>query len=154
VLLGMLALNSLGFFASFRTLTPREAPTRALLPGAVFAAVGFTVLITVGSGLVAHQLRHSSSTYGQFGAVIGLVGFLLLLARITLYGAELNPVLARSLWPRSLVSDDPTAADDRVLRDLTKQTQRRIGQKIKVHFAKDPTESSASPTQPDDTPAG
>ena len=44
------------------------------------------------------------------GIVIGLVGFLFLLAKISLYGAELNPVLSRHLWPRSLVRSDPTAA--------------------------------------------
>ena len=64
--------------------------------------MGFTLLITVGAGLVQHQLKHSSATYGQFAAVIGLVAFLLLLAKLTLYGAELNPVLARRLWPRAL----------------------------------------------------
>jgi uncharacterized BrkB/YihY/UPF0761 family membrane protein len=136
-LVGMLVLNTLGFFASFRSLTPSETTTRSLVPGAILGAVGFTVLITVGSSLVVHQLRHSSSTYGQFGAVIGLVGFLLVLARISLYAAELNPVLARRLWPRSLVSDNPSEADDRVLQALAQQTQSRAGQTIHVGFAQD-----------------
>jgi uncharacterized BrkB/YihY/UPF0761 family membrane protein len=138
-LIGMLVLNIACFLAAFRCLTPQPTTTRSLLPGAGLAAVGFTVLITVGSGLVDHQLRHSSSTYGQFGAVIGLVGFLLLLAKISLYGAELNPVLERHLWPRALVSSDPTEADNRVLSDLVHQAQRREDQVIVVGFdTKDP----------------
>ncbi len=38
--------------------------------------------------------RRSSAVYGQFGLVIGLVGFLFLLAKTALYGAELNPVIS------------------------------------------------------------
>jgi uncharacterized BrkB/YihY/UPF0761 family membrane protein len=86
----------------------------------------------VGSGLVQHQIRHSSVTYGQFGLVIGLVGFLFLLAKVSLYGAELNPVLARRLWPRGLVSGNPTVADNQVLRAITRQQQRRLDQAIHV----------------------
>jgi hypothetical protein len=100
----------------------------------VLASLGFTLLITVGSGLVQHQLRHSSATYGPFGLVIGLVGFLFLLAKISLYGAELNPVVTRHLWPRGMRSEDPTPADHRVLSDITHQSQRRKDQCIGVGF--------------------
>ncbi|HWF20878.1 MAG TPA: hypothetical protein VG226_01925, partial [Acidimicrobiales bacterium] len=49
-----------------------------------------------------HQIRNSSETYGQFAVVIGLVAFLLILAKISIYAAELNVVLDRHLWPRPL----------------------------------------------------
>jgi uncharacterized BrkB/YihY/UPF0761 family membrane protein len=89
------------------------------VPGAVFAAISFTALITVGSGLVNHQIRNSSETYGQFAVVIGLVGFLLILAKISMYAAELNVVLDRHLWPRPLREDKKTDAPaERVDRDL------------------------------------
>jgi uncharacterized BrkB/YihY/UPF0761 family membrane protein len=133
-LLAMLVVNVLGYLGAFRSLTPKGIGTRPLVPGALVGALGFTVLITAGSGLIQHQLRHSSSTYGQFGAVIGLVGFLLLLAKISLYGAELNVVLARHLWPRALVGDNPTEADDEALRSATHQTQGRNDQVISVAF--------------------
>jgi uncharacterized BrkB/YihY/UPF0761 family membrane protein len=133
-LVGMLVVNGLGYLGAFRSLTPKSITTRSLLPGALLGALGFTVLITIGSGLIQHQLRHSSSTYGQFGAVIGLVGFLLLLAKISLYGAELNVVLARRLWPRALVGDNPTAADYEALRTATHETQSRDDQVISVAF--------------------
>jgi uncharacterized BrkB/YihY/UPF0761 family membrane protein len=133
-LLGMLVVNLFGYVGSFRSLTPKGIATPLLVPGALVGALGFTALITAGSGLIQHQLRHSSSTYGQFGAVIGLVGFLLLLAKISLYGAELNVVMARRLWPRALVSENPTAADDEALRSATHQTQGRNDQVISVAF--------------------
>jgi uncharacterized BrkB/YihY/UPF0761 family membrane protein len=139
VLVGMVLLNALLYVAVFRVCTPGEARTRQLLPGAVLASLGFTFLITVGSGLVQHQLRHSSNTYGQFGLVIGLVGFLFLLAKISLYGAELNPVLTRSLWPRGMQNADPTKADNRVLSEIAHQARRREDQVIDVGFGEGAT---------------
>lgn len=116
VLAGLLALNIGLFFVSFIVLTSKAVGPRSLLPGAVVAAVGFTALITVGTGLMTHQLRSASATYGAFGSVIGIVAFLLLLAKLTLYAAELNPVLARRLYPRALpLGGKPTSVDQRVL---------------------------------------
>jgi membrane protein len=119
VIVAMVVLNIISYAAAFRFLTPKAVGTRSLLPGAVAAAIGFTALITVGAGLVAHQIRNSSETYGQFAVVIGLVGFLLILAKITMYAAELNVVLDRHLWPRPLreakVAD---ASPERVDRGL------------------------------------
>jgi uncharacterized BrkB/YihY/UPF0761 family membrane protein len=144
VLVGMLLLNIVLYFAAFRALTPRGIGTRDLLPGAAVASLGFTLLITVGSGLIQHQLRNSSATYGQFGIVIGLVGFLFVLAKISLYGAELNPVLARHLWPRGILSSDPTQADDQVLHDITHQSLRRTDERIGVGFGDNASDETAS----------
>jgi uncharacterized BrkB/YihY/UPF0761 family membrane protein len=113
---GMLVINCGFYLAAFRILTVADAGWRELLPGSVVAALGFTVLITVGAGLVQHQLRQSSATYGALAAVIGLVTFLLLLSKLTLYAAELNPVLARQLWPRALPTRPPTPVDEEVLQ--------------------------------------
>jgi uncharacterized BrkB/YihY/UPF0761 family membrane protein len=143
VLLTMLFINLALFFAAFRALTPPPITSRSLLPGALVGSVGFTFLITIGSGLIQHQVRHSSATYGQFGVVIGLVGFLFLLAKLSLYGAELNSVLARRLWPRGIVTSNPSAADDRVLRDITHQQRRRSDQVIGVGFGENAAKDAA-----------
>jgi uncharacterized BrkB/YihY/UPF0761 family membrane protein len=122
ILAGMLAVNCGFYLVAFIVLTPApDVGWRQLVPGSVLGAVGFTLLITVGAGLVQHQLKHSSATYGAFAAVIGLVAFLLLLAKLTLYAAELNPVLARRLWPRALPEGSPTPADDEDLRGLARE---------------------------------
>ena len=133
-LLGMLLFNTASYLVVFGVTTPVSAPWRQHLPGAALASVGFTVLITAGAGLVQHQLRHASATYGQFGLVIGLVGFLFLLAKISLYGAELNPVLSRHLWPRALSQENPTEADLLVLSAIAHQARRRKDQRIGVGF--------------------
>jgi len=88
---------------------PHTTNSRALLPGSVLAGAGFTLLTTLGTGLVQHQLRNASDTYGAFASVIGIVTYLLLLATLTVYAAELNVVLHRRLWPRSLLKERPAA---------------------------------------------
>ncbi len=132
VLVGLVAMNVALYLLAFRVLTPADIATRALLPGAAVAATGFTLLITLGSGLVQHQVRNSSATYGQFGIVIGLVSFLLLLAKISLYGAELNAVLAWRLWPRAMRPGNPTEADDHVMHDIPREPLGRQDQQIGV----------------------
>ncbi len=99
----LLVLVNVGFYLlSFRVLTPADTTGwRALVPGAALAGAGFTALTTIGTGLVQHQLKHTSDTYGAFASVIGIVTYLVLLATLTVYSAELNVVLDRGLWPCS-----------------------------------------------------
>jgi uncharacterized BrkB/YihY/UPF0761 family membrane protein len=135
ILVGLLVLNVALYYASFVVMTGKTVPPRRLLPGAIAGAIGFTALITVGTGLATHQLKHANETYGAFGSVIGIVLFLLLLAKLTMYAAELNPVLARALYPRALpLGGEPTDADQRVLADLVHAEQRREDQAIGVGF--------------------
>ena len=135
VLAGLLVINTGLYFATFTLLTAKAVGPRGLLPGAIAGAVAFTALITVGTGLITHQLKNSSATYGAFGAIIGIVAFLLLLAKLSMYAAELNPVLSRRLYPRALpLGDEPTDADQRVLAALVHAEQRRDDQAIGVGF--------------------
>jgi uncharacterized BrkB/YihY/UPF0761 family membrane protein len=131
-----LAVNVGLYLLTFRILVAKSAgiPTRSLLPGAIAGGIFFTILITVGAGLVQHQLRGSSATYGAFASVIGIVAFLLLLAKLSMYAAELNPVLARGLYPRAFPTADPLPADDRVLADLAHEERRRPDMKVGVGF--------------------
>jgi uncharacterized BrkB/YihY/UPF0761 family membrane protein len=102
----LIAINVGFYLTSFFVLTPDDTTEwRALLPGSVLAGVGFTLLTTLGTGLVQHQLRDTSDTYGAFASVIGIVTYLLLLATLTVFAAELNVVLNRRLWPRSLLKE-------------------------------------------------
>jgi uncharacterized BrkB/YihY/UPF0761 family membrane protein len=144
VLAGLLVINAGLYFASFTVLTAKAIGPRGLLPGAIAGAVAFTALITIGTGLITHQLKNSSATYGAFGTVIGIVAFLLLLAKLTMYAAELNPVLARKLYPRALpLGGEPTAADRRVLADLVHEQQRRDDQAIGVGFGEHAADQAA-----------
>lgn len=154
VVAGMLAVNCGFYLVAFRALTPAEATWSHLLPGAIAGAVSFTALITLGAGLVQHQLRNSSATYGAMAAVIGLVTFLLLLAKLTMYSAELNPVLVRRLYPRALPMCPPTPADNEVLRDEVLQQRRRPDQRIGVGFDPNASEEAAADAAEDDDASG
>jgi uncharacterized BrkB/YihY/UPF0761 family membrane protein len=143
VIAALLVLNVGLYYAAFAVLTPKMIRTRSLLPGAVAAAIVFTLLITVGAGLVTHQLKNASNTYGTFGSVLGLVLFLLLLAKFSIYAAELNPVLERSLYPRALPLGEPTDADRQVQYALAHQEHRGPDQTIGVGFGPDAVHDAA-----------
>jgi uncharacterized BrkB/YihY/UPF0761 family membrane protein len=145
VLAGLLIINAGLYFATFALLTAKVIGPRGLVPGAILGAVAFTALITVGTGLMTHQLKNASATYGAFGTVIGIVTLLLLLAKLSMYAAELNPVLARRLYPRALpMGGEPTDADREVLASLARAEQRRDDQVIGVGFGKDAAGQAAS----------
>jgi uncharacterized BrkB/YihY/UPF0761 family membrane protein len=145
IIAGLLVVNAALYFATFTLLTAKVIGPRGLLPGAIVGGVAFTALITVGAGLITHQLKHTSETYGTFGTVIGIVAFLLLLAKLSLYAAELNPVLSRNLYPRALpLGGEPTEADLRVLSHLVHQEKRRDDQAIGVGFGDDAAKQAAA----------
>jgi uncharacterized BrkB/YihY/UPF0761 family membrane protein len=145
VLAGLLVINTGLYFASFTLLTAKAIGPRGHLPGALAGAVAFTALITVGAGLMTHQLKHASATYGAFGTVIGIVAFLLVLAKLSMYAAELNPVLARRLYPRALpLGGEPSDADRRVLAALVYAERRSDDETISVGFGHHADEHAAS----------
>jgi len=97
-----LLLNVGVFWLSFRLATARRVPWHDLRIGAAIAAVVWQVLQIVGGYVVSHQLHRASSLYGAFGVVLGMLAWLFLQAEVTLYAAEVDVVLVRRLWPRSL----------------------------------------------------
>jgi uncharacterized BrkB/YihY/UPF0761 family membrane protein len=145
VLAGLLVINVGLYWVTFTVLTAKVIGPRGLLPGAILGAIAFTALITLGTGLLTHQLKNASTTYGAFGSVIGIVLLLLLLAKLSMYAAELNPVLSRRLYPRALpLGGEPTDADRQVLASLVHAEQRRDDQVIGVGFGEDAADQAAS----------
>ena len=88
-----LALDLGLFLLAYRVLGRGERSWRRLLPGAVFAAVGWTLLKLLGTWYAAATVDRSGSVYGPFAATIGVLLILYLAARVFVYGAELNAVL-------------------------------------------------------------
>ncbi len=73
------------------------------MTGAVVAGIAWQALLAAGGYLVGHNLRHATDIYGFFAVVLGLLSWLYLGSELTLYAAEVNVVLTRRLWPRSLL---------------------------------------------------
>lgn len=127
-------LNVVLFLLAFRILTPKDVPWRQMVPGAVAAGMIWSVLQYGGALIIDHELRGSSEVYGFFGIVLGLLAWIFLGARVTMYAAELNVVRARHLWPRSLLQPPLTPADREVYAALTVQTRHRPEQRVDVSF--------------------
>ncbi len=81
------------FLLAYRSLSPGDRTWRAMLPGAVFGAVGWTLLKLFGTWYATSTAEGSESVYGTFAATIGVLLILYLAGRLFVYGAELNAVL-------------------------------------------------------------
>jgi YihY family inner membrane protein len=139
------------YLGAFRALTPKGVPTRSLLPGAITGGILWTVLQFLGAWLV-HRFLHSNSVYGVFATVLGLLAWIYLAVEITVYCAEINVVLARRLWPRSIVQPPLTEADRASMALQALQNQRRPEQHIEVTFddrPPDAPEPASTPQTPD-----
>jgi membrane protein len=133
VLLGSAAVDLVLFAVSFRLLTTAQVTTRQVLPGALLATGCWLGLQALGGVYVTQVLAGSSQTYGGFAAVAGLLSWLLIASELILLAAELNVVLARRLWPRSLTGE-LLDADKQALRDSAQATQVDPRQQIAVSF--------------------
>ena len=129
-----LVLNGGLFLVAFRILTPKQIAWREMVPGAILGGAGWTALQYLGGVLVEHSLRNTSKEYGTFALVLGLIGFLFLVAEVSVYAAELNVVRARHLWPRTLVQPPLTQADKEVLASIALEAKRRPEQYVATGF--------------------
>jgi membrane protein len=87
------ALDLAVFLLGYRVLLRRRPPWRGLVPGAVFGAVGWTLLKLVGTWYATFTVERSETVYGTFAATVGVLVLLYVAARVFVYGAELNAVL-------------------------------------------------------------
>jgi YihY family inner membrane protein len=134
LLTGSLLLNLGLLLAGFQVLTGMRVPWRQLLPGAACGAVAWSVLQGLGVLIVSRQLQRANLVYGVFAVVIVLLGWLYLSSQLVLYAAEINVVLARRLWPRSMLQPPLTEPDRRVLTALARAEERRPEQRVHVTF--------------------
>jgi membrane protein len=88
-----LALDFALFLAAYRTLMKGRPGWRSVAPGAMFAAIGWTVLKLVGAWYASRTVANSSGVYGAFATTVGVLVLLYLSGRLFVYGAELNAVL-------------------------------------------------------------
>ena len=117
----------------FWLYTARPFRVRDLLPGVGIAALGIVALQSVAGWYFQHAVARADDTYGTFALVIGLLSWFLLLAQLLLIAGEVNVVLHRRLWPRTLAGDlgEP---DRRALRLAAEAARRDEGEAIAVRF--------------------
>lgn len=127
----------------FRLLTAGSIGVRGVLPGAIGAAVAWQLLQSAGTYYLGNTLRGSSAAYGLFGVVLGLLVWLYLSALAVVVGAEVNAVLARRMWPRSLLTpftDDVqlTAGDRKAYRSYAETERHKGFETVEVDFDQPP----------------
>jgi membrane protein len=127
------------FVLGFRALTVRDVSVRDVLPGAIMSAVAWQILQSLGAFFVSHGLMGSTQVYGLFGIVLGLLAWIYLQATIIVLAAELNTVLSRRLYPRSLLTPfvedvDLTHADRRSYTSYASTQRFKESQTINVEF--------------------
>ena len=78
-------------------------------------------------------VTRASEVYGTFALVIGLLSWFWLFSHLLLLSAEVNVVLRRRLWPRSLTGE-LEAADRSALQRAAEAVRQDERQEILVRF--------------------
>ncbi|MFF9559003.1 YihY/virulence factor BrkB family protein [Streptomyces albus] len=90
--------------ATYTFLTHHQVPLRHMWAESLGAACAWQGLQWGGSYYATHVLRGASATYGMFGIVLGLLGWIYLGALIFVVAAEVSVVRTHRLWPRTLLT--------------------------------------------------
>ncbi|GAA2085792.1 YihY/virulence factor BrkB family protein [Actinomadura alba] len=80
-----ICFNTLIFLVLFSRLSGTRAPWRRILRGALFGAIGLEILKLIGTFLVGHTTRNP--VYASFAVVAGLLVWMNLVSRFTLFAA-------------------------------------------------------------------
>jgi membrane protein len=139
-----MALNFVLFVVAFKVLTDVDMDWKVLVPGAIAAAIFFSVLQVAGAWYVERVLRNASSMYGTFAIVLGLLSWLYLQAQLTVLAAEINVVVHRGLYPRSLTGENLTPADHTALRHYAEVEARVPDETVQIELP-DPPDTSHEP---------
>lgn len=140
---GSLVISAGLYFTIARIGTAQYVGNRTLLPGALLWAVFWQILQTVGGNLVrGYGSSGTTSTYGVFAVVLGLLLWIYLAAVAYVLCTELNVVLAKRLYPRSLLTPmtddvDLTSADRRAYTGMARAQRLKGFQHVEVTFEHD-----------------
>jgi membrane protein len=85
-----IVLTTALFVWTFSFLGNQSLPWRAHLHGAVLIAAGFEVLKVIGTVFLPRAVARSSALYGVIGVVFAVLAWLLIYARLIVYGIVLN----------------------------------------------------------------
>jgi membrane protein len=138
-LVSVLVLGSVLTLIFRITTTARRHTLVRAAPGAFATAVMWQLLQYAGTVYADRVIKETSGMNGTFALVLGLVGIIYLASVMGMLGIEVNVVLARRLWPRSLASlftdnTDLTDADLRAYAGYARSQQHKTIGEIEVVF--------------------
>jgi membrane protein len=128
--------------AVFRLAAARRHHLGRAAPGAFTVAALWQVLQYVGTLYTTRVLAETREMTFAFGMVLGLIGIIYVASLIGVIGIEVNVVLARRLWPRSIRTlfvdrGELTEADRRAYASYVRAQQHKTLENVEVTF-KDP----------------
>jgi YihY family inner membrane protein len=141
-LLGTVVVNIGVILLVFQLLTGCHLELRRIWVGATIGGTALVGLQVLGGVYVRNVLQDASDTYGVFAAVIGLMTWVLLQARILLLASETNVVLDDHLWPRGMSTRMPTEADLRAYRLSTEREARVMEEAAQKGMAARPLDTA------------
>ena len=123
----------------FRLAAARRHHLGRAAPGAFTVAVLWQGLQYVGTLYTTRVLAEAEAMTFVFALVLGLTGIIYFAAFIGVIGMEVNVVLARRLWPRSLRAlfvdrGDLTDADRRAYASYIRAQQHKTAEVVGVSF--------------------
>jgi membrane protein len=123
----------------FRLAAARRHHLGRAAPGAFTVAVLWQALTYVGTIYTTRVLTETEGMNGAFGLVLGLIGIIYIAAFMGVIGIEVNVVLARRLWPRSLRTlfvdrGELTDADRRAYASYVRAQQHKQTENVEVSF--------------------
>lgn len=107
------AIWSIIFILLLDLSLPRQVSFRETRGAALCAAIGLTVLQTLGGYVLKRELHHLDALYTYFALALGLLFWIYLQVQVLFYSLEIAVVHSQKLWPRSLSGHDLTKADHR-----------------------------------------
>lgn len=139
--------------AVFRLAAARRHRLGRAAPGAFTVALLWQALQYLGTVYTTRIIKETEGMNFVFALILGLIGIIYVASFIGVLGMEVNVVLARRLWPRSLLSvfvdrPDLTDADRRAYAGYVQAQQHKSAELVQVGFADPETGELVIPQEP------
>lgn len=124
------------FILLFKLAISGNKSVKSVAIGAGFVAVGIQLVQTLGTTILAHELKSLSNMSDTFALVIALMFWLYLQAQIILYGVEIDVIREDHLFPRSL-QPPLTDADKLAYTNYAEGHRQTLDESVRVKFRKE-----------------
>jgi membrane protein len=121
-------------YAAASVLTRRSLGFAEVGLGAALGGVAMTLVISLGSALLGRFIQTSSTIYGVFATVVGIITMLFFVSNAIVFCFEISVVRAWRLWPRGVDINLLFPADDRAYALLTLMDERMPSQRNGIAF--------------------
>ncbi len=109
------AISALMFIAAIRIAIGERAKHFKYIRASIISSVALSTLQVAGAQIISHKITQANAIYGFFAIVIGILSWLYLISYATLASINLEIVLDQKLYPRAILRENRTDADQRAI---------------------------------------